>query len=117
MDPNLAVKFEFEGDFKEYILGKLKKRHFFMFNKLLLITKKTPKGKHITKHYVPVDNCIIWDKNDLGEHHAFQIVRTDSTEKIIFVCSSHAIKENWIAKINEIVCNNIGFAVKHPLLW
>lgn len=102
------MKFEIEGDFKEWERGQTKKRHFFLFNKLLLVTKKSPKGKHFAKYAIPVENCIIWDKNDLGDLNAFQVVRTDSTEKVIFVCPTPALKDNWMSKINETISANGG---------
>ena len=100
------MKFECEGDFKEWDHGQLRKRHFYLFNKLLLVTKKNPKGKHAAKRVIPIKNCLVWDKNDLPDLHAFQLVRTDSTEKIIFVCPTPGLKENWMSKINEAISEN-----------
>ena len=55
-------KFLLEADFKEFELKtqKLVKKHFFLFNDMLVIAKEVSK-KYKKTAIVPLDSCIIWD--------------------------------------------------------
>ena len=118
MDTSRAVKFVLEGDFKEYDKSHYMKRHFFLFNNLLLITKVgLLKSKHTVKYSIPIENCIVWDKTDLPGKIAFQIVRTDSTEKVVFICTSDGMKTNWMNQINDCISASGGKYYHNIICW
>ena len=108
MDTTKAVKLVREGDFKEYDKSGVHQRHFYLFNNLLLITKEV-KGKHTVKYSIPIENCIVWDRTDIPGKDAFQIVRTDSTMKVVFVCPSEVMKSNWMGDINDCISSSGAF--------
>ena len=67
LDFKSAIKFIIEGDVKEDDgRGHLLKRHFFLFNNILVVVK--PKnGKWINKYTVPVAHCIVWNVPDTDQ--------------------------------------------------
>mmetsp|Transcript_1461 Transcript_1461/g.5181 ORF Transcript_1461/g.5181 Transcript_1461/m.5181 type:complete len:1023 (+) Transcript_1461:59-3127(+) len=111
LDIKRAVKFVLEGDFKELdAKGHPEKRHFFLFNSLLIVAKPKKGGKYTMRDQIPIENCIIWDVADSGKvKHAFQIVRTDATTKLVMICSSNAQKDNWMNAINENISSSGAF--------
>jgi hypothetical protein len=69
LDLKRAVKFVCEGDFHNLDnKGHQVKRHFFLFNKMILITKLGRNGKRIKVDAIPIEKCIVWDimDGDLG---------------------------------------------------
>jgi len=109
LDLKRAVKFICEGEYKNLdAKGHTAKRHFFLFNKLLLITKLGRTGKRVKIDAIPIEKCIVWDIMDdvlgKGVKNAFQIVRTDSKDKLVLLCKNYIQKENWMNSINECIC-------------
>jgi len=112
-------KFLFEAKFKEYDAKsqKLAKRHFFLFNDMILIAKEVGK-KYKKLSVIPIDKCIIWDiKAGSSEvpkstKAAFSIVRTDkvpegTSGKLIMCAKTPTDKELWISSINSAIASFI----------
>jgi hypothetical protein len=97
--------------------GHGSKRKFFLFSDCLLLVKPLKGGKY-QKVYepIPIENCIVWDmKQDKSIKNAFKIVRTDSTDQLIWSCPSSMLKETWMNIINESISNSGGKIKLCPL--
>ena len=118
-----------EGKFKEWNAKaqKTSKRHFFLFNDMIVIAKEM--GKKFKKlSTIPLDNCIIWDiKAGSSEirklleltqvylltpsvaknvKHAFSIVRTDKSAdggRLVVCAKTASDKDKWINEINSAI--------------
>ena len=105
MPTDFAGKFDCEADFIEFVDGKMTKRHMFMFNNLLLVTKEYAKGKHELKHSFPLDKCLLWDNVSTSDAASFQLVLTDSPDKIVMMFPSNKLKETIMEKIHEAMAS------------
>lgn len=106
-------RFIAEGKFKEFDVKtkSSSRRHFFLFNEMIVIAKPLKGGRFKKQDVISTGALLLWDlkpgQGDLPKNvkYAFQLVRTDHTDRLIVCASSQMEKDSWMAAINGAIAS------------